>query len=136
VGRQLTVYGSGKVNVNTANRAVLYGVIRPLIDGTPPSDQTIWDAVDAFVQARSVPLEPGAPTVYIRQPSQIVQVFATQITPSLVLSEDNVDKYITTQSKVFRIRSVGEVGDARAEAEMVVDFTNGGTGRIVYWNVR
>lgn len=133
VGRQLTVYGSGKVNVNTANAVVLYGVVRALADGAP-NDLTIQDAVNNYIELRSTPIMDGG--IYVKKPEDFVQAFATLVTPPVALRQDDVGNYITNQSKVFRIRSVGEVGDARAEAEMVVDFTNGGTGRIVYWNVR
>ncbi len=137
VGRQLTVYGSGKVNVNTANRTVLFGLVRALAEGAP-SDQAIWDAVDAFVMMRGAPPPPLGNGIYVRQPEQFAQALANPLEGGspIALRAENLANYITSQSKVFRIRSVGEVGDARAEAEMVVDFTNGGTGRIVYWNVR
>ena len=133
VGRHLTVYGSGKVNVNTASPAVLFGLVRTLAEGSPPSDLTIEDAVEEFTMRRSSPPPPLGDGILVRDAKGFAEFFATL---GITLRADDAANYITNQSKVFRIRSVGEVGDARSEAEMVVDFTNGGAGRIVYWNVR
>jgi len=132
VGRHLTVNGSGKVNVNTAPPAVLFGLVRALAEGAP-SDVMIQDALAEFTARRSAPPPPMGDGIYVRDAQTFVDAFANLGIP---LRAEDADNYITNQSKVFRIRSVGEVGDARAEAEMVVDFTGGGAGRIVYWNVR
>lgn len=129
VGRQLTVYGSGKVNVNTATRLGLFGIVRAFAEGAP-SDDTIFEALDEFLMLRGTPMAEGG--LFINSPQVFTQFFQTQ---GITLRPE-VNDAITNQSKVFRIRSVGEVGDARAEAEMVVDFTNGGAGRIIYWNIR
>jgi hypothetical protein len=55
--------------------------------------------------------------------------------PALNLKPE-IQQAVTTQSNVFRITSVGEVGDARAEISVVMDFSQDPTGRIVFWKVR
>ncbi|MEM6926093.1 MAG: hypothetical protein AAF602_04125 [Myxococcota bacterium] len=136
VGRRLTVYGSNnKVNVLTAPPAVLEGVVAYCAGR--PVDIQIQEAVQAFIARRNMsPLDSGLPP--IRDVAGFTQAFANPIDAAqpLVFIEGRAEQIVKFQSKIFRIRSVGEVGDARAEAEMIVDFENGGTGRIVYWNVR
>ena len=47
-----------------------------------------------------------------------------------------VQQAVTSTSTVFRITSVGEVGNARVEIHAVLDFTTDTTGRIVFWRIR
>lgn len=130
VGRQLTVYGSGGINVNTATRLGIFGLIKGYLQ-SPVNDLTIFEAVDEYISLRGAPASLNG--INITAPEQFVGYFQNQF--GFQFRED-IAQAITTQSKVFRITSVGEVGAARAEVEMVVDFSQGGAGRLIYWNVR
>ena len=47
-----------------------------------------------------------------------------------------VQQTVTVTSNIFRITSVGEVGDARTEIHVVMDFSKDPTGRIIFWKIR
>ena len=56
--------------------------------------------------------------------------------PSSILLKPEIQQAVTTTSNVFRVTSVGEVGNARVEIHAVFDFSNDPTGRVVFWKIR
>lgn len=129
-GQHLTVYGTGRVNVNTAPNRVLRAVINahciPQL-----SEDSLGILID-FVQAfrRTPPTMGGG---YFRQPQDFVQFVQANAPCSL---DQNLANAIKTNSKVFRVTSKGQVGKATAEIEAVFDFDkNNRLGKVVYWRI-
>lgn len=130
VGKHLTVYGGGKVNVNTARRPVIFALFQGFTDNVWP-DEIVMDWVDLFMQARNMPIIEGG--VYFKNGQQFYQFCAETLQIPL---RQEVANAVTGESTTFRVTSVGEVGEARVEIETVLDYTMDPTGAVVYWNVR
>lgn len=134
VGRHLTIYGSGKVNVNTALEPVLKGLLMAYYDGYA-TDITVQDTVDDIIRLRGAPLDEGG--LYFNSGEHFFNAVTNgeyEIHP-LPLKPD-IKSVVTSTSNVFRISSVGEVGDARCEIHVVFDFSNDPTGRVIFWKIR
>ena len=129
VGHNLTIYGNGKVNINTAHRPVMFGLLMAYADGVA-TDSFVEPFLDELMRLRGTPMSEGG--VHFTSAQQFVTFMQSL---GLTLRED-VSQAITTQSDVFRISSAGEVGDARVEVHVVMDFTDDPGGRIIYWRSR
>ncbi|MFT7518122.1 MAG: type II secretory pathway component PulK [Kiritimatiellia bacterium] len=141
-GEQITVYGEhAKVNVNSAECEVLWALLKSYTS-PPPADFTVDQCIraienyrqvvpfsneDAFVNFLGgevqIPQDPtgGAP----REGSCELKA-----TPQL-------KQNITTKTKVFRVTSVGEVGESKVSIEAVFDFSDKRNveGKILYWRI-
>ena len=129
VGHHLTVYGNGKVNVNTAHRDVMFGLLMAYADGIA-TDTYVEPFLDELMRLRGMPMAEGG--IHFNSADQFGQVMASlglQMRPE-------VNEAVTTQSDVFRITSAGEVGSAVVEVHAVMDFGDDPGGRIVYWRTR
>ena len=122
-GQHLTVYGSGKVNVNTADCEVMSALLKTYI--TPmPNDQMLFNYLRALDEYKSL-MDFTSEDQFI---SQLTQVGAT--------TKPELKNAITTKTWLYRIVSTGEVGSARVSIEAVVDFSNSTEGKILYWRVK
>jgi len=130
MGRHLTIYGGGKVNVNTARRPVIFALLQGYTD-VPYPDQVITNWVDLFMQYRSLPLTQGG--LYIRSGQQFHQFMTEQVGVPLNPAVANA---VTGESTTFRVTSSGEVGDARVEITAILDYSRNPTGDILYWKVK
>ena len=128
-GRQLTIYGDGKINVNTAHQPVIRAILTAFYDGVP-SEGLIDQAMTEFMRLRGLPMAEGG--LHFTN----AQHFQTTMASLGVPLRDDVVQAVTTQSNIFRITSVGEVDNARAEITCVMDFSEDPGGRIVYWQSR
>jgi general secretion pathway protein K len=134
--RVLTVWGQGKVNVNTANpQTVLAVVCGSAVPGTPlctdPTEAakflSVFDMVKAFTQG--APLF-GSPKAFLSalkgQGMFGVALAAMGMKPIQLLSDSEMLKAITTESQVFSIYATGyvKVGkrETRVRVHAVVDF--------------
>jgi general secretion pathway protein K len=134
VGRHMTIYGTGKVNVNTAMEPVLKGLLIAYYDGYA-TDATVEETVADIVRLRGAPLDEGG--LFFASGEHFFNTITKgeyDIHP-LPLKEE-IKSVITSTSNIFRVTSVGEVGDARCEIHVVFDFTNDTTGRVVFWKIR
>lgn len=136
VGRHLTIYGDSRVNVNTAMEPVLKGLLFAMTTST--SDAAVQDTVEDIVRLRGAPLDEGG--LYFQTPEMFVQAVKGEsgldITPLPIREDIDPKTMIRTDSDIFRVTSVGEVGDARVEIHAIFDFSNDKTGRIVFWKIR
>lgn len=141
-GDQLTVFGDGKVNVNTADCEVLFALIRSNVD-PPPNDQQVDSCVRAIEAYRNlVPFSSEQQFLqYIQNSGPLPQVGTTQsanqqlqgtcqLTPG-----PNMAQVVTTKTKVFRVTSVGTVGDAKVTVEAVFDFSSNPSGQTLFWRI-
>ena len=133
-GSNLTIFpvgGIGKVNINTASPAVLMGLMAHF--ATPrPSDDQLMQAVGVFMSLRSLPPIEGGQL--LREPSQFTGVVRSLL-PGYTI-DDRLTTAVSTKSTVFRVTSVGTVGDAKAEIEAVFDFTRSRIGKVASWRIR
>jgi type II secretory pathway component PulK len=129
-GKHLTIYGDGKVNVNTAERPVLFSLFKAYMDGLP-SDVYVDQVLDMFLDMRGRPLAAGG--VYFSSAEQFKSFAENQLGAAM---KPQVVQGVTTEATVFRVKSVGEVGDARAEILAVFDFSSDKVGKVIHWKVR
>jgi general secretion pathway protein K len=134
--RVLTVWGQGKVNVNTANpQTVLAVVCGNAVPGTPlcndPTEAakflSAFDMVKMFTQG--APLF-GSPKVFLSALKgkgmfgSVIMMLGMQ--PIQLLSDSEMLKAVTTESQVFSIYATGyvKVGkrETRVRVHAVVDF--------------
>jgi general secretion pathway protein K len=134
VGRELTIYGAGKVNVNTATEPVLKGLLMAYYNGVA-TELTVQPTVDELIKLRGAPIDEGG--LYFASGKHFFDTITTGNygVPMLNLKPE-LQQAVMVTSNVFRLTSVGEVGDARAEIHVVMDFSKDPTGRIVFWKVR
>jgi general secretion pathway protein K len=137
--RALTVWGSGKINVNTADTMVLYAVLcslsaDPVQTCSPDNMQNLFSLIQYMVDVRSLLGVPFANT------GRFVQNMGAGIEdiPGVNLNRDEVNKYLTVDSTVFSIYATGEVGKSKKHIWAVVDTRganaiNGGT--VLYWKI-
>jgi general secretion pathway protein K len=134
--REMTVWGQGKINVNTANALTLYAVV---CSGAPQSDLCtdplqlpLWVTLVTMAQGMTM----GAPL--FGSPNDFVATMKGQgmLGPLMAMmqlkvpvkfqSESDFTKSITTESKVFSMYAVGVVKgykrETRVRMHTVVDF--------------
>ncbi len=128
-GRNLTIYGDGKVNVNTAHQPVIRALLTAYFDGVP-SESMIDLAMTEFMRLRGLPMAEGG--LHFTNAKHFQTTMASLGAPL----RDDVTEAVTTQSNVFRITSAGEVGDARVEVQAIMDFSEDPGGRILFWRSR
>jgi type II secretory pathway component PulK len=118
----LTVWANGKINVNTAERAVLFGLLKAYLTPTPSDD---------FVNQLLEMLDEYKLLTSFQNASSFVSYLENQ---GASVSED-MEKAITTSSSVFRITSSGVVGDAVVTITAILDYTSSDTGKVAYWRM-
>lgn len=133
--RTVTVWGQGKVNVNTANPQTLLAVIC----GDAPQSAACTDPTEAmkFLSLVGIlrSLTRGAPVFFsskvfvaaLEGQGMFAAIFkAAGLKPIKLLSASEMLKAITTDSKVFSIYSTGHVKSGKRETQVriheVVDF--------------
>jgi general secretion pathway protein K len=133
--REMTVWGQGTINVNTANPLTLYAVV---CSGAPQADICTDPAqmqlfVTGVLMAQSITM--GAPL--FGSPQEFIATMKGQGTlgpllsalgmkPVKFQSESDFGKSISTESKVFSVYAVGSVKgykrETRVRVHAVVDF--------------
>lgn len=130
IGQHLTIYGNGKVNVNTAKRRVLEGLLQRYVQPAPTRDSMDL-IIERIQEFRRTPVALGGGV--FSNPGQFVQV-VSMFTPGTV--DPALEQAISTKSSIFRVTSRGEVGKASVAVEAIFDFSGAPFGKVVYWNVR
>jgi type II secretory pathway component PulK len=142
-GQHLTIYGTGKINVNTADRRVMEAVLQRFIMPPPNQDSMnlIWQQIQAF---RNTPVTAEGGGGFWHDPSNFV-AFLREIAPGTV--DDGLAAVLSVSSNVFRVRSSGEVGEANVTVTAVFEFPQGANqqrggqglaaafGKVLYWHV-
>jgi hypothetical protein len=129
-GQNLTIYGAGKVNINTAERPVLEALLQQFVQPAPTDDDLDY-MIRELDRCRSMSVMEGG--CVFSQPQQFVavleQIARGTVDPGLVNA-------IQTQSGAFRVTSTGKVGQAKVSVEAVFQFPPGNfAGQVVYWRV-
>lgn len=129
-GRHLTIYGAGRVNINTAKREIVAAIIQGYTDVQYP-DAVIEDWVRLFMEVRNMPVMDGGQ--FFTSGQQFHQYMTEQLG---IPMKETVANVIIGESNTFRVTSVGEVGEARVEITAVIDYNNDPTGSILFWSVQ
>ncbi len=119
---QWTVFGSGKININTADPAVLWGLVKAFADSAV-TDEMVTQAVQQAVTQRQL--------VGFRSTSD----FTSIVSAILPLKENGstLKNAISTSSKTFTLRSTGYVGDATATVVTTLTYSSGAKYKLDYW---
>ena len=120
---QITIYGAGKVNINTASDEVIRGLIRAKVPSLAQGGVAL-DAVMADLAEYKL-------LSSFQKPSDFVSWLSQQVSEVT----DGLDDLITTSSQVFRITSYGQVGNTTITITAVLDFNESAQGKMVYWRV-
>lgn len=131
VGKHLTIYGEGRINVNSAERPVMRALLAAYVDGAY-SEQYIDQTLEELMIFRNTPIIEGG--VHFSNAQHFRSFVQNQLIASLPL-RDEILRAVTTESQVFRVESVATVGSARTRILAVIDYSADPTGRIVYWKV-
>lgn len=119
---KLTIYGSGKININTAEDEVILGLVKGWVPTA--TDQQI----EIFVQRKqehTMLFDFSAPKDFL---DFVAENFNVTLDPKLA-------EQIGTESSTFLVTSEGLVGKTSAKATAVFDFSNSPVGRVKYWRV-
>ena len=121
---QITIYGSGKININCADETVLAGLLKAYITPVPSDDdcQRILElmreqtAVTSFSKGKD---------------------FSNWLTTNLQMGTVSPDlaSAVDVKTTVFTVESTGQVGDGVAMITAVLDFSTSSSGKTTYWRV-
>ncbi len=143
-GQHLTIYGSGRVNVNTADRRIMEALLRRFVQPVPTEDSLalIWQQIQMF---RSTPMTAEGGGGVWHDVGNFV-AFLRQVVPGTI--DPQIEQLCATSSTVFRVRSTGMVGEASVTQTAVFQFPQtqqgqpggsrlaGAFGRVLYWHVQ
>lgn len=119
---QLTIYGSGKINITCADDVVMAGLLQAHLTPRP---------TDSEVAAILALIRENMAITSFKNGQEFVKFLQQQgFNPSDALANE-----ISVKTQVFTITSTGTVGDASAQITAVVDFTSSSEGTILYWRV-
>lgn len=142
--RVLTVWGTGRINVNTANQLVLATIIctfaqnnpEPACDPTSPVPGALMLAQFVVMYREAGGLLPGLGALAsTRQFTQLVSEGVEGIVPGVALNDREAARNLAVESQVFSIYATGEVGNVRRTIHTVIHTAlspNEG-GAVLYW---
>ena len=128
-GRHLTIYGHGKVNVNSAHRPVMRGLLMAYLDGYT-SEVYVDQILDIVMAMRGTPVSMGG--VHFGSGAHFKSWVERETGAAL---RDEVVQAIATEAQTFRIVATGEVGDSRVEIMAIIDYSKDNTGQVLYWKM-
>jgi type II secretory pathway component PulK len=121
-GSQLTIHGSGKVNINTAADEVLVAMLKAYIVPSPIDAECfrLVEQIREYMWFASF---------------QDGKDFARYLTNQGYTVSDQLDDQIGNSSKTFRIVSTGLVGDTSVSTTAIIDYNESTAGEVTYWRV-
>jgi len=135
--RALTVWGSGKININTADPLVLMAVMcafaqDPSASCDPNNMDQMGEMLRYLMDIRSLL---GVPFSNTGKFMRNVGAGAEGL-PGIPMDAGQAGQYLTVDSEVFSIYAMGEVGQSRKRLHVVVDHRGPNAmkgGKILYW---
>ena len=125
-GDKLTVYGSPKLNFNCADNDVVTALIQASV--TPPMTKSDLDRILTEL------------AVYKSQARFLKAADAKAwLVGQIPNLSPNIVNNLTTVSKVFRIKSTGQIGDTTVTVTAVINYdpnTGSKEGKFIYWKVQ
>ncbi len=120
-GEQLTIYGNGQVNINSATPEVISALLRAYV--TPNNPDYIRTLLAEISLYQSI------------SPYTNGQGFVTHLESLGATVNPELQRAVGTESNVFHLTSTGQVGEAVVTIDAIVDFSNSPIGEIVYWRI-
>ena len=124
-GDEVTVFGAGKININTASDDMLKGLFKAYLQPTVTDSEA-----DRLLQH----MRDQTMIVDFTKPKEFTD-WITDMTNYEVREGMDLTSEIKTSSETFLIESTGMVGDSSATAVCVLDFSSSKVGRIKYWRI-
>jgi type II secretory pathway component PulK len=126
-GKHLTIYGGGRINVNSAQPEVIRGVLTAYCMPNGIPNQGLLDQVMAGLEERRLLIGP------FRSPADFIsaadQAGATCSGNTGTQTAGNIRQAIKVKSDKFRVTSTGIVGDAKVTITTIIDTSRRGRGR-------
>jgi len=121
---QITVFGAGKINVNTASEAVLSSTVRACATSIPGDTElaNCMAQVDDYMLMAS-----------FQKGSEFAQYVLT--TCGIEMEESCANNQLTNSSKTFTVSSTGLVGTSAVTLTVVYDFSRKSTGEVLHWRL-
>ena len=121
-GSQLTIYGAGKININTAPDEVLFALIKAYVMPAP-MDQEVLRIVEQ-----------------IREHMWFANFnngkdFARFLGNLGYTVSDELQSQLGKSSKTFKVVSTGLVGDTAVTTTAIIDYNSSQVGEVIYWRV-
>lgn len=135
--RALTVWGSGKINVNTADPLVLMSVIcafarDPSASCDPNNMEQMGQLLRYLLDIKSLLGVPFSNTgKFVRN----IRSGAEGV-GGVPMNAGEAGKYLTVDSQVFSIYAMGELGRSRKRLHVVLDYRGANAakgGKVLYW---
>jgi len=135
--RALTVWGSGKINVNTADPLVLMSVMcafsqDPSVMCDPNNMEQMGEMLRYLMDIKSLMGVPFSnPGKFIRNVGA-----GAEGLPGMPMNAGEAGQQLTVDSQVFSIYALGQVGRSRKRLHVVVDYRGAHAmkgGKVVYW---
>lgn len=142
--RILTVWGAGRVNINTATPIVLAALIctyaanqpEPACDPSNPIPGAMMLAQFVVMYREAGGLLPGLGAFSsTRQFTRLVRDGMEGMVPGVALNEREALRHLTVESRVFSVYATGEVGRVRRTIHTVIHTGLSSTegGAVLYW---
>ena len=124
-GEQITIYGDGKININTADEEMMKALLRGAFT-TSLSDQDAAMLLTNIQDYTMIGEWSGA--------EDFVNYLKNNSGREL-RDEEALKNSVKTSSTTFRVESTGMVAESTASVVAVLDFSNSKVGRVKYWRV-
>jgi general secretion pathway protein K len=135
--RALTVWGSGKINVNTADPLVLMSIIcafsrDPSASCDPNNMEQMGQLLRYMMDIKSLLGVPFSNTgKFVRNIGA-----GAEGVPGVAMNAGEAGRYLTVDSQTFSIYAMGELGHSRKRLHVVIDYRGANAakgGKILYW---
>jgi type II secretory pathway component PulK len=121
-GHQLTIHGTGKININTAPDEVLFALIQAYIVPAPMDQECVRLIEQIREYMWFATFNNG-------------KDFAKYLTNQGYTVSDQLQNQIGKSSKTFRVISTGLVGDTSVTTTAIIDYNGSQAGQVTYWRV-
>ena len=121
-GDKITIYGTGKINVNSASDEVLKGLFKAYVSPIP-TDSTCELLMDQLDEYKLLTDFRSGEEFFNWLESQGQSV------------DEALKSAVGTSSTVFNVTSTGFVGETSRTITAIFDFSGSGEGDILYWRL-
>ena len=122
-GESLTVWGAGKININTAGHDVRKGLIRAYAL-SQPADHELDNCLEQLEILQM-----------LSDWSKGKEFRESVMNNCGIELDDSIDKVLATSSSTFDVISTGLVGESAVTITAVLDFSKKSAGSVTYWRV-
>jgi hypothetical protein len=119
-GGQLAIFGTGKVNINCAEDAMLEGLLRQYIVPMPNDTEIERIMSELKIYTAEASFSNG-------------NAFVNYLKGLGYNVDSALGSQIVTTTSYFRLTSVGQVGDSTAKITAVLDYSSSDEGKVLFW---